>query len=278
MKYVKMAEGVSGLFNKKAEVLLESAQGERLGNYKVEETLIPEVLNKPSVIEIENKLWRIIGVKEMREKSILRSRKICLRVVEVDKFIDNDRHLTPTLAYPIPEIFDKNDSSEHSLFLSHEEWRQFEFLPASMNVVIEKELSAVEKILSPEISPDPLLGYSQVHYRKAIGSKKLSIPVKSFCSLLNRNIHGVVLLQLQSIANSFVLRTDSNTYYGVCEDGMILDLCLYNYESVDDEFQLITSTFDLVMADWCNASYVYIDLNANEESPISDAGDNMNII
>lgn len=278
MKYIKMAEGVSGLFNKKIEVLLESAQGEKLGKHKVEEILIPETLNRPLIIEIDNILWRIIDAKVIREKSILRSRKIRLRVVEFDKFIDNGRYLTPTLAHPIPESFDKNGSPDHTLFLSKQEWRQFEFLPASMNTIIHEELSAVEKILSPEVSPHPLLGYTEVHYRRIIGEKKLSIPVESLCSLLKGNLQGEVTIQLQSIVNSFVLRTDNNIYYGICENGMIRELCLHNYESVDDEFMLITSAFDLVMADWCNATYVYIDLKENEELHVSDLGDNMNII
>jgi hypothetical protein len=278
MKYLKMAEGAAGLFAKKVEVLLESPEGKSLGIIKMDESMIPEVFNRPLVIEINNTIWRIIGVKSIREKSILRSRKVLFRVVGSEKYKDDSMSLVPTYAFPIP---DKNYGScvvENALSLSIEEWRQFEFLPVSMNPVMQQELNAIERVLSTEINPAPLLGYKQAHIRESIEQNALKISIEVVCSLLQGEIKESVSIGGTIVPDSFVLRTERNTYYGICKDGIISDLCIYNYESVDDEFMLLTSTFDLVLADWCNATCIFIDLNSTVEASISGQGDDMVII
>jgi hypothetical protein len=278
MKYIKMAEGVAGLFGKKVEVLFESAESKSLGSYKLDESLIPEVFNRPLIVEVGNLFWRIISARTLREKSIFYSRKVLLSVVEADKYKADSKYWVPTVAFPWPELDPEGEEVEDTIFLTNIEWRQFEFLPVELNTILQDELNAIEKILSPDITPEPLLGYSQVHTRTATGERNLMIPLHTFCSLLGSEVTASVMLNQKSVKNSFVVKTENHTYYGIQENGVIKELSLNDYESVDDEFMLVTSQFELVLADWCNAACIYIDLNATKESPITNQGDNTSII
>lgn len=276
MKYLKMAEGVAGLFGKKVTVTMELPGGRKLGVYKMEEGSIPEAFLKPMIIEFEGRIWRVISARNIRSGSILRSRQVYLQVVEAALF-KNEKFLIPTKAYPQPDTSWPPMAGNH-LFLSADDWRQYEFFPHSAAGIIHEELRAVESVLNPDQNPEPLLGYDRIHIREAVGEGQLNIPADSLLNLLQQPVEGIVFWDELPVLNSFVIRTGTNTFYGICKEGVIRSLCLYNYESVDDDFMEITSAFGLAMADWCNAAFIFIDTNLTEDMPGDNPSENQFVI
>lgn len=258
MNYIKIVEGVAGLIPKKVKVVLINANSnEKLGEYKVSEDKLPAIFDKPTVLEIGGKAWRIIRVHILRESSYLFSRKIEIFVESPDLFDPGGRFLIPTKSFSEFTI-KKNISGELTgLRLEAEDWRQLEFLPVHQLDLIQQELSYVEAILNPSSGLDRLLGYDAIHTRKDVFDVNLSIPAEAFSSLLPVEKTGAVEVTGHgTVENSFVFQTDWYSYYGICIDGIIKELAIVFFDCMDDEFASVLNTFGLVLVDWCNARVV----------------------
>ncbi|WEK35469.1 MAG: hypothetical protein P0Y53_23505 [Candidatus Pseudobacter hemicellulosilyticus] len=266
MNWLKLADGVTGLFPKKVQVVLTYGNsGQEIGKYKLPEEFLPEKYDKPTVIEIQNQAWRITKATLVRDKTYLRSRKLLFEVEEMTSYEQGSRHLAPTTAFPSPLLGPKSLFSGPDLGMPAENWRQIEFLPTSLLPVIQEEIAIIEASLQPGVHADPLLGYDSLHIRERIGHSNLELPLTDLQQMIGGSETGSVQITAHEyVQQSFFFSTLNYRYYGIVLDGIIKDLSIEAFDSPDDEFMTVLESFGLMLVDWCNARMI---LNEIAETP-----------
>ena len=199
------------------------------------------------------------------------SKKLVLHVQESVDYKQEGKFLVPTLADPLPALTDQYLFGDFTLSLPDDEWRQLEFLPNAQVATIQEMTNAITAILTSTTNDQALLGYDTQHLRSDIGQYGLDIPFTEFCVLINSLEKGnISISQRGFVENGFAIRSDTYTYYGRLEDGRIRELALQQFDSVDDEFVSVVSTYGLVLVDWCNANILLHELNMDEaETPVA---------
>lgn len=254
MNFIKMADGISGLLPKKHRVtLIKASTKEVLGKFRFREELLPEKFDKPTLLEVEGKVWRIVEANILREGSYLFSKKIILTVEEPSLLKLPGLHTVPSCAYD--ELINKEKNLDENVFrLSEDDWRQFEFLKADQVELIQAELESVATIVNPAVPANTLLGYLHIHIRNLALNNSLNIPFSDFAELVGAIDSGYVSIKEgQVVENGFSLQSDRYIYYGRVVDNYIVELGIHGFDSVDDEVMMITSEYGLVLIDWCNA-------------------------
>ncbi len=119
--------------------------------------------------------------------------------------------------------------------------------------MVEEAVKEIESILTSQ--PNPLLGYEQQYIRNNALQPDLTIPFEDFCALLIDSVRGNIFFTDQGFVQSgFAVRSDSYTYYGMLENGLIQTLCLSQFDWADDELMRVLSVNELCLVDWCNTS------------------------
>lgn len=249
-----MADGVSGLLPKKYRVtLIKASTSEIMGIYRFREDQLPEKFDKPTLLEADGKIWRVLEVNVVREASYLSSKKLELQVEAPEALDLSGKYAVPTNAFS--QMKHINNDFERTVFAMAEyDWRQYEFLSVAQIPLIQEEIESIHRIINPEIPVNTLLGYNVIHSRSIKLNNSLSIPFQDFAALIGVDEQGTVsIMEDYIIENGFSLRSESYLYYGRIIDGAIVELAIHGFESVDDEVIQITNRFGLVLVDWCNA-------------------------
>lgn len=261
-----MAEGFTGLWPKKVKVILYDAYSNvKIGEHKIAGQLLPDSFNKPVVIEIDKKLWRIIEVAILREESYLFGTRIKLLVTEAQLYQFQDRYETPSLPVNLPLGEDIEDDNKAKMFsIAKNNYRQLEFFPATMIEEVQKNLLKIEKIIAPEEKINNLLGFKEVHLREKIFDFNLEIDFLSFVDVIKPVEIRPLVLNEQLIPGGFSLQTSNYIYYGIRDGNLIRELSITTFESADDEFTTIVSLHGLILVDWCNAC---VFMNMPDDAP-----------
>lgn len=256
MNYAKIIDSAIQLFPKRIKVtLIDADTGIKLGKHKVPAQQLPSAFNRPTTLEIDNISWRVFKAMPVSADDFLYSKKLTLHVQHATQVNSNQ------LRYPVPTIIElpvigPNSSESHFVLeLDETDWRQIEFLPNAILPEIEETIKTVEAILKGQ--PEPLLGYEQQHGRFI--PNPLALPFDGFYELVNGIEKGVVQISDHGfVQNGFAIRSDSYTYYGVQENGIIQALSITQFDSFDDELMAVLNGYELVMCDWCNANVLSI--------------------
>lgn len=262
-KYLKIADGLSSLFPKKVSVhLVHAVHGTKLGTHKFDNELIPETFTKPTILEVGEKQWQITKSVCDREESYLRSKILTLHVQEPESFTLGNRSMVPSMDGIIPNQVDHSFFDQFTLSVAADDWRQLEFLPISQLTIIQEDLKIIDFILAR--SKDPLQGFDGLHTRNSIPKNILTIPFGEFCDTIQVIEKGNVSFEANPfVQDGFALRSGNYTYYGILKDNIITDLCIEQFETVDEEFSLLISKFELVFIDWCNAKMLLHEIPDN---------------
>ncbi|MRG47679.1 hypothetical protein GFS24_21325 [Chitinophaga sp. SYP-B3965] len=248
MKILAMYEGMASLFPKKVLVtLIHAESGAAIGEYKIGREQLPEVFNRPTTLDMGDRSWRIVKARPFLLEGV---KKITLHVVEptapFDKFI------VPTKSYP-PSVLMETPSSDLIINISLEDWRQLELLPVAQLELIQEQITIIEGMLETINEDDGLLGYDTIHERIDIEGAVLNIPFDEFFQFVN----GVERGYVQGVADSFVIRSENYQYYGIMREGVIVNLCLLEFDSAEDEFAGVVEKYELLLADWCNGKIIF---------------------
>lgn len=252
MNILKVADGITGLFPRKIAVaFVHAVTGEMVAARKVSPESLPEAFNRPTVMEIEGQLWRVVKADPVHISNLRRHRELVLHVQEASHFRAS-RSLVPTRAALLPAVVALPAAHDSTLSITPDEWRQLEFLPTHLQPVVEEEMRLIEAVILSTPDEDALLGYDAVHIREKTGTTPLRIPFDDLYLLVNGKEKGAVRLDDNAvIADSFFIRSENYMYYGVCEGEDIVQLCLQEFDSADDEFSRVVMEWDLLLADWC---------------------------
>lgn len=254
MNFLRIADGTAGLFPKKQKIVLVRAfSDEKIGEYKIGEEQLPGEFNKPTCVEIGGFNWRIIKANVVREASYFFSKKLVLHVEEAEVFSVSGKYTVPTKSIENAEFV--NENAEPVLInIPSEEWRQIEFLPAEKIDQIQYSLDNIKRILDMAEEGNALLGYDEVYLRSEQFNNSLQLPFDEFVEMVEAVNVGYVSFGRNGIVKKgFALESRQNIYYGICENDIIVELGVQNFESIDDEIIRITTRYGLVFVDWCSA-------------------------
>jgi hypothetical protein len=253
-----MVDSVSTLFPKKVNVTLIHAESKNvITEHALNEFPEPDQFNKPTILEIENKRWRVIKVQTLRSGNYFRSSRIQLQVLPPDSVVDPNKFLVPTIA-PLEQIHVTKATplfNDFTLRLTQDEWLQFEFLPLINIEQIQETTAVIEAIINSPDEHNNLLGYSNSHTRDLSSLPQLEIPIDDFCALTNITARGSIFLPDDTVVeNGFVLESNDHVYYGIVDNGIIKKLAIKEFDCLDEELSNVLSRYDLTFVDWCNAS------------------------
>lgn len=257
MKYLRMFEAASGLFPKRIKVtLIDAATGHSLGKYKIPAEQLPTAFNRPTILVINNINWRVLQADPILADDFLFTKKLILQVqhtANVDTL--QLKFILPTISSEFPTTGATSLYHDFTLEIDEADWRQVEFLPLNRSTMADDAIKVIEDILS--VQPNPLLGYEQQHLRDNVLQPGLAIPKEEFFALLVNPVRGNIFFNNNGfVQNGFAVRSDSYTYYGILENGLVRTLCLHQFDWADDEFMRVLSTYELSLVDWCNASRI----------------------
>lgn len=255
MNYAKVVSSAIQLFPKKIKVtLIDAVTGSSLGKHKIPASQLPVVFNRPTTIDIENISWRVLKADPVSADDFLYSKRLILHVQNAASIESGQlRFNIPSVCADLPATGFETLYKDFTLKLAEMDWRQIEFMPLSQAGVVEEAVKVIEDILAGQ--PNPLLGYEQQYIRDQVLRTNFAIPFGEFCSLLVEPMYGNIAFgENRFVQGGFSVRSESYTYYGVQENGIIHTLCLVQFEWADDEFMRVLAAFDLLLVDWCNAS------------------------
>jgi len=262
MNYAKVIGAAIQLFPKKILVtLIDANNGNKLSKHKMSAEMLPIAFNRPTILEIDNAQWRVLNADPVTADDYLYSRKLTLQVQSV---VNGEGKIaafdTPTASNELPVIGDAPLYADFAVELKTAEWRQIEFIRVEQLKRLEDAIQSIETILNGQ--PNPLLGYKRQYLRDDGELGGLGIPWVDFCSLLANPSYGTVLLNNDGpVRDSFVIRSDNYTYYGIMDNNLIRSLGITAFDSADDEFMQVLSKFGLLLVDWCNARMISAEIN-----------------
>lgn len=255
MKYLRMFEAAAGLFPKRIKVtLIDSVTGNNLGNYKIPAELLPAAFNRPITLEIDNINWRVLHAEPVLADNFMFTKKLTLQVQQAANVDARQLKFSlPTVCSILPDTSACSLYHDFTLEIEEADWRQLEFMPLNKSAIVEEGVKAIEAIL--EGQSNSLLGYERQYLRDTALQPGLAIPIEEFCILLVNPVRGNIFFTNQGLVQSgFALRSDSYTYYGILENGLIRTLCLSQFDWADDELMQVLAAYELSLVDWCNAA------------------------
>jgi hypothetical protein len=257
MNYAKVLDAALTMFPKKVKVTcIDGVTEQLIGKYKVLLHQLPEVFDKPVTLTIEGNEWRVIKAKPHHSDEFSIFKKLTLHVLNKEQLQQAplgynlpSRHaiIPSTTATPFYEQF--------TIDLMPDEWLQMEFLPAAGLPKIQEEVALIDPIILAENGSNPLLGYNTQHVRQQTADLAADIPFDAFCASIQATKKGNVRIAGNDyVENGFAVQSDNFEYYGTLVNNRITHLSLTAYDSVDDEFSQLVSTWDLVLVNWARCS------------------------
>lgn len=248
MKILAVYEGITGLFPKKILVtLIHALNGNTISTHKMSVEHLPDIFNRPTILDLGEQSWRITKAIPFQLEG---TKKLTLHVIEPTTPFD--KFMVPTISVPLP-VFTENANGGFAIVMAPEDWRQLELLPVAQLELIQEEMIVIEERLSAMEEDAGLLGYDTIHERIRIEDVYLNIPFDEFFQFVNGQQKGSVHL----VPDSFVICSENYHYYGIVKDGIILSLCLQQFESAEDEFAGVVEKYELLLADWCSAKIIF---------------------
>ncbi|SIO41791.1 hypothetical protein [Chitinophaga niabensis] len=249
MKILAVYEGIVGLFPKKILVtLIHAVNGNKVGEYKMGREQLPEVFNRPTILDMGDRSWRIVKANPFVLEGV---KKVTLHVAEADVFVQ-EKFMVPTKSFP-PSVFMEAPPGNFVFNIPPEDWRQLEFLPVAQLELIQEKTAIIEGMLEAMEGDAGLLGYDTIYEREEIEGAVLNIPFDEFFQFVN----GVEKGWVEGVADSFVIRSENYQYYGIVKENVILNLCLLEFDSAEDEFAGVVEKYELLLADWCSGKIIF---------------------
>lgn len=261
MNYAKVLDAALTMFPKKVKVTcIDGVTEQPIGRYKVLLHQLPTVFDKPVTLTIDGNEWRVIKAKPHHSDEFSIFKKLTLHVLNKEQLQQAPLgHNLPTRHAIIPSTNATPFYEQFTIDLLPDEWLQMEFLSASELAKIQEEVALIDPIILAENGKNPLLGYETQHVRNQTAHLGVDIPFDAFCASIQVNKKGNIRIAGNDfVENGFALQSDNYEYYGTLVNNCITRLSITTFDSVDDEFSQLVSTWDLVLVNWVKCSITTI--------------------
>ncbi|OQP56601.1 hypothetical protein [Niastella populi] len=269
MNYAKVLDAALTMFPRKVKVTcIDGVSGQPIGRYKVLLHHLPNVFNKPITLTIEGNEWRVIKASPVHSDEFSIFRKLTLHVLNKEQEQQSTLgHNVPTRHASIPATTPTAYYEQFTVHLQPTDWLQMEFLPAAELPLIQEEVALIAPVLLPENGLNPLLGYETPHVRHQTAHLGVDIPFDAFCAAIQVNKKGNIRIEgHEYVQNGFALQSDNYEYYGTVVNNRITHLSLTGFDSVDDEFFRLVTTWELVLVKWVECSITTVQPDITEET------------
>jgi len=159
---------------------------------------------------------------------------------------------TPTISNEFPQLTPKTKETEFDIFIHEDDYRQNEFLNQSSLPQIQEEFNGIKDIWTNHSKKSgEYTVFKNCHVRKNIGSPNLTIDFNKLKTLLNCNSVGQVIINGDTLANGFAIKTDDTTYFGTLNDNTVIELCIVQWnDNTTKEILEIDKAFNLLFVNW----------------------------
>lgn len=268
MNYAKVLDAALTMFPRKVKVTcIDGVTEQPIGKYKVLLRQLPTVFNKPTTLTIEGNEWRVIKAHPYHSDEFSIFRKLTLHVLNREQLQQAPLgHNMPTRHANSPATSSTTFYEQFTIDIHPADWLQMEFLPAAELPLIQEEVALIDPIVLAVNGSNPLLGYDTQHVRHQTAHLEVDIPFDAFCAAVQVKKKGNIrLAENEYVENGFALQTDNYEYYGTVVNNRITHLSLTGFESVDDEFFRLVSTWGLVLVRWVECSITMVNQETSED-------------
>jgi hypothetical protein len=249
------------LFPKKIKVeLVDAINSGSFGQVKLSAEQLPASFpaDKETIMHIEGEDWIVDRAEPMNAEEFIKNGKLTLWLKKVLKINPaNIRYSVPTISNELPAFSDNRHFNDFTLTIHEDDWRQMEFVPANELISIQQELTKIEPIIFPDDDPDfdAGNGFSALHVR-TIKRTSLAISWEEFIRLINVQQQGSLVINgyVGYVQNGFACKTASHTYYGTVSNDRIAELCVDDFDTMDDEINNLLLQYNLLFVCWCRGS------------------------
>jgi hypothetical protein len=246
------------LFQKKIKVeLVDAINSGSFGLVKLTAEQLPASFpaDKETIMHIEGEDWIVDRADPLAAEEFIKKGELTLWLKKVLKFNPaNIRYSVPTINNELPPFSDNRLFLDFTLTLQEDDWRQLEFLPSTELITVQKEMEKIEPIIFPENDPDfeDGNGFSAI-YTRTIKRNSLAIPWQEFIQLIKVEQQGSLAVNGHSgyVHNGFACKTENHTYYGTILNDTITELCVDDFDTMDDEVNSILLQYNLLFICWC---------------------------
>jgi hypothetical protein len=193
------------------------------------------------------------------DKIFRRSKKAEQETEKVVTMNPNDIWFTtPTISNEFPQTIPKTTETEFDIFIHEDDYRQNEFLNESSLPKIQEELNDIQDIWTNHSKKsDEYTLFKNCHVRKIIGSPNLTIDFNELKTLLNCDSVGQVIINGDTLANGFAIKTDDTTYFGTLNDNTVIELCIVQWnDNTTKEILEIDKAFNLIFVNWYHCDLI----------------------
>lgn len=246
------------LFNRnKIKVnLIEVVSNEQFGQVKLSADQLPASFKIATTFSYEGEDWQIEKAEPETVEEFSQTKELSLWLKKILKYDPrNTRYSIPTIDNVLPSFSNASPYFDFIHTIHEDDWRQFEFLPATLLPLVQEEMTAIENILFPEDDPDfdSTNGFTKIHVRTKISRDQLRISLEDFFTHVAVQQKGKLKINGHDdvVLNGFAFKTEHHLYYGTIENGMIKQLCLDFFDSMDDEISGVLAAYNLLLVSWC---------------------------
>lgn len=163
----------------------------------------------------------------------------------------------PTISNEFPQLIPKTKETEFDIFIHEDDYRQNEFLNERSLPQIQEEFNGIKDIWTNHSKKSgEYTVFKNCHVRKNIGSPNLTIDFNKLKTLLNCNSVGQVIINGDTLANGFAIKTDDTTYFGTLNDNTVIELCIVQWnDNTTKEILEIDKAFNLLFVNWYHCPF-----------------------
>ena len=165
---------------------------------------------------------------------------------------------TPTISNEFPQTVPKTKETKFDIFIHEDDYRQNEFLNVISLPQIQEEFNGIKDIWNnhSKKSEDYTL-FKNCHVRNTIGSPNLSINFNELKSFLKCSSVGQVIINGETLANGFSIKTDNTTYFGTLNGDKVIELCIVQWNgNTTNEILELNKTFNLLFVNWYHCDLI----------------------
>lgn len=249
--------------NNKIKVhFIDNFNGQTIGIVEMEPDKLPETFEITTRMHVKDIEWSVEEAIPTKSIDFIKTKQLTLKMRKIEYINPKDLLFTlPTISNELPSTIQNALFNNFELVIPEDDWRQDEFLNQSSFPLVEIEVKNIKNIWEKnkkEVDA-PFNAFDKCHVRETIGEPNLNIDFDKLKQLLNVDKIGSLKLTGNNgfVKNSFVLKTETTTYYGILENQIVTQFCICNFsDETITEIEKILKEFNLIFINWYNADII----------------------
>lgn len=221
---------------------------------------LPETFEIQTTMHLNDEDWTVEEAIPPSAKEFLQTKNLTLKMSKVEYMDPKDLLYTlPTISNETPRRSNSSLYNDFDYSMQEDDWRQIEFLNKSSFPHIEIEIAKIEKVKlndSEEVNSE-FTAFKNCHVRDTIGEPNLVLDVIQLNNILKTEKMGSLKISDEFVENGFSLKTESTTFYGIIEKGIVSQFCIGEFsDTTANEIQNLVNELDLLFVGWYHCQII----------------------